>query len=359
MADRSSTIVSTPRLDTHVWIAGSSEQAPVLLLHGNVSSGEFFARVQAQLSERYFTLAADLRGFGRSQRKPVDATRGMQDFSDDIAQLWQADELGLRDRPAHVIGWSAGANVAMQLAMDHNACVASLTLINPGSPFGFGGTKGVDGQPIWPDFAGSGGGTANPEFVELLRSKHSGADKPTAPRNVMNTFYWKPPFKVDQSREDRYVAAMLDTATGPENYPGDATTSDNWPGLAPGTTGMNNALSPKYLNQAALAAIERKPPVLWIRGADDQIISDRSMFDFAVLGELGAVPGWPGAEQVPAQPMVAQTRHVLDGYRSHGGRYWEVVLSDCGHGPHIEKEAEFMATVDEFLARGEVANSDG
>ena len=57
-----------------------------------------------------------------------------------------------------------------------------------------------------------------------------------------------------------------------------------------------------------------KPPVLWLRGADDVNVSDTSLYDLAYLGSIGALAGWPGEQAWPAQPMVAQTRAVLDGY---------------------------------------------
>lgn len=348
MPELESRTLTTDRLATHVWVAGSPEHPPVLLVHGNVSSAVFFDRLQAELARSRYVIAPDLRGYGRSQTKPVDATRGVRDYADDLAALLAHDALALRGRPLDVVGWSAGANVAMQLAIDHGQHVASLVLINPGSPYGFGGTKGVEGTPCFADFSGSGGGTANPQFVELLQAKDNSADQPSSPRNVMNTFYWKPPFRPASEHEDRYVAAMLDTAVAPGNYPGDMVASSNWPGVAPGSVGMNNALSPKYLDQARFATIDRKPPVLWIRGADDQIVSDRSMFDFGLLGELGAIPGWPGLEVYPAQPMVAQTRAVFDRYVAGGGRCREQVFEDCGHGPHIEKHDEFVQAIREF-----------
>ncbi len=349
MATLESRTVRTARLASNVWIAGDPKHPPVVLIHGNVSSAEFFDRVQTELEDRFFVIAPDLRGYGKSETKPVDATRGMRDYAEDIVALLSSGVLGFADDAKfRLLGWSAGANVVMQLAIDHPDRVHSLVLINPGSPYGFGGTKGVDGQPCHPDFAGSGGGTANPQFVERIEAKDKSADQPVSPRNVMNAFYWKPPFRPEPEREDKLVAAMLDTAIAEGNYPGDMTTSSNWPGLAPGVLGMNNALSPKYLDQSGFADIDPKPPVLWVRGADDQIVSDRSMFDFGVLGELGVVPGWPGAEVYPAQPMVAQTRAVLDRYEAGGGAYREVVFEDCGHGPHIEKHDEFMALVTEF-----------
>jgi pimeloyl-ACP methyl ester carboxylesterase len=351
MAVPESRIVRTSRLAFHVWVAGDPKSPPVVLVHGNVSSAVFYDRIQAELGERFFVIAPDLRGYGQSEAKPVDASRGMGDYADDLVSLLVDGPLGIPgDAKLHLLGWSAGANVIMQLAIDHPERVASLVLINPGSPFGFGGTKGEHGEPCYPDFAGSGGGTANPQFVERLVAKDRSAELPVSPRNVMNAFYWKPPFRPEPEREDRFVEAMLQTAIGEHHYPGDMTTSPNWPGVAPGTGGMNNALSPKHLDQSALARIDPKPPILWVRGADDQIVSDRSMFDFGVLGELGVVPGWPGAEQFPAQPMVAQTRAVLERYAAGGGVYREVVIEDAGHGPHIEKHDEFMALIAELWA---------
>jgi pimeloyl-ACP methyl ester carboxylesterase len=90
--------------------------------------------------------------------------------------------------------------------------------------------------------------------------------------------------------------------------------------------------------------------VLWVRGADDQIVSDTSLFDMGTLGALGAVPGWPGADAYPSQPMVSQTRAVLDAYQAHGGRYSELVFAECGHTPYIEKPDDFNRAFHAHLA---------
>jgi hypothetical protein len=92
-------------------------------------------------------------------------------------------------------------------------------------------------------------------------------------------------------------------------------TSPNWPGVAPGSRGVNNALSPKYCDLSGFAAIDPKPPVLWIRGPDDQVVSDTSTFDFGHLGKLGVVPGWPGDGVYPPQPMLAQRAALAAGRR--------------------------------------------
>jgi len=349
MSALESKTITTSRLATHVWVAGSPDKPAVVLLHGNVSSARFYDRLQAALADDFYVLAPDMRGFGRSEAKPVDATRGVADLSDDIAALLDSPELGLApDAKAHVVGWSLGGNVAMQIALDHGRRVASLVLINPGSPYGYGGCKGLDGEPCWPDCAGSGGGTANPEFIKQLEANNDADDG--LPRTIMNSFYWKPPFRPAREHEDRYVAGMLEMAIGPTNYPGDAQPSDNWPGTAPGTTGVVNALSPKYLDQGRLTELADKPAILWVRGADDQIVSDNSMFDLGTLGQLGQVPGWPGAEVYPPQPMVSQMRAVLERYANNGGHFDERVFEDTGHGPHIEKHDQFVAAVRRFWA---------
>ena len=105
------------------------------------------------------------------------------------------------------------------------------------------------------------------------------------------------------------------------------------------------------LTTAVLSVADRPgPPVLWLRGADDVIVSDTSLYDLAYLGSLGAVPGWPGAQEWPPQPMVAQTRAVLDGYAASGGRYREAVIEDSGHGPHLDQPERFMAELTGHLA---------
>src|SRR5215469_9128042 len=328
--------ITTDRLDIAYLEAGTGS-TPIVLVHGNTSSSLFFQDFMLALAatKRYTIYAPDMRGFGDTKALPINATRGLRDFSDDLSSLAQA--LGLTS--FHLFGWSMGGNVVMQYAIDHPGTLRTLTVQAPGSPFGFGGTKGPEGAPIWPDFAGSGGGTANPEFVQRIGQGDRGSEQ-FSPRTVMNTFYFKPPFRVAPDREEIYVTSLLSCKVTEGIYPGDMTPSNNWPNVAPGTQGPNNALSPKYMNQADLATINPKPPILCIRGADGQIVSDTSFFDFGFLGQLGAVPGWPGAEVYPPQPMIAQIHTVLDSYRANGGEYHEVVFADCGHSPHIEKQNE-------------------
>lgn len=343
-----SSMIDTSRLRTHVLTAGAEEGAPVALIHGNVSSARFFEETLLALPERYWGLAPDLRGFGASETKPVDARRDLRDFADDLHALFTELNLTGERRP-HLLGWSMGGGVAMRYAIDHPDNVASLTLLDPVSPFGFGGTKDAQGSLCWPDGAGSGGGTANPDYVQRLKSGDRSEESPNSPRNVLNAFYFKPPFRAEPSREEVYVDEILHMAIGDDNYPGDSVVSPNWPGVGPGARGVNNAMAAGVCDLSAFAAIAPRPAVLWMRGADDQIVSDTSLLDFGTLGQLGYVPGWPGADVFPSQPMVAQMRAVLDRYQAAGGSYEEVVISDCGHSPLIEKPQEFRTRFFAFL----------
>ena len=108
-------------------------------------------------------------------------------------------------------------------------------------------------------------------------------------------------------------------------------------------------MSPTYLDLSGIVDVSPQPPILWLRGELDQIVSDTSMFDLANLGRLGAVPGYPENETLPPQPMVGQTRSVLDAYASAGGWYNEVVVPGAGHSPHIESENAFIATLVQHL----------
>jgi pimeloyl-ACP methyl ester carboxylesterase len=166
---------------------------------------------------------------------------------------------------------------------------------------------------------------------------------------VLLAHYVKPPHVPEHL--DIFVESMLSTRVGDDHYPGTARTVDAWPGLAPGDRGVLNTMAPTNFRIADLAAVEPKPPVLWLRGADDVIVSDHSLYDLAYLGSIGAIPGWPGDESWPPQPMLAQTRAVLDGYAAAGGHYREAVIADSGHGPHLDQPERFLAELSGHLAR--------
>ncbi len=339
-------MVESGRIKTRVLTAGAADGVAVVFIHGNASNATYWEETMLALPEGYRGIAPDQRGYGAADpAKKIDATRGMGDLADDLAALM--DTLGVAK--AHMVGHSLGGSVLWRFMTDYPDRILTVTVAAPGSPYGFGGSM-PDGLPVYADGAGSGAGVVSPDFVKRM-GENDTSDGEGSPRFIMNTFYWKPPFKPE--REEALLLGLLSEHTGDREYPGDAVASENWPGAAPGKFGPANALAPIYVdNVAALVGLDDKPAVLWVRGADDQIVSDGSMFDIAVLGKLGAVPGYPGEEVFPPQPMVTQTRDVLEQYAANGGAFEEVVFEDCGHTPYIEKLEAFNAHFHKHIGAG-------
>lgn len=335
--------VRTERLDTQLLCCGPAAAEPVLLVHGNISTSVFWRQTMLDLAPARRSYAPDLRGFGDSEPLGVDATRGLADYADDLASL--LDTLGTG--PVHIVGWSMGGGICWTMLRDRPDLLRSLVLVNPVSPYGYGGSIDAAGTLAFEDNAGCGAGAVNPEFVQRLRDGDRGADSGASPRNVMNATYFRPPFRA--ADEDAYVEAMLSTRIGEDHYPGDAATSANWPGVRPGARGVLNSMSREHLALDPVLQKGLSTPVLWVRGSHDVIVADAAALDLANLGKLGVVPGWPGDDVGPPQPMVAQTRHFLDAYAAAGGSCKEVVIDGTGHSPHVEKPAEFSRVLGAFL----------
>ena len=112
---------------------GPEDGIPVVLVHGNLSTGRFFEHLFEGAPDRYRLIAPDMRGFGDTQPMPIEATHGLRDWADDVHALMRA--LGI-ERPPHLAGWSTGGAAIALYAIDHGA--ASLTFIDPVSPHGYG-----------------------------------------------------------------------------------------------------------------------------------------------------------------------------------------------------------------------------
>lgn len=165
----------------------------------------------------------------------------------------------------------------------------------------------------------------------------------------MKTSYWSPEYTLDPQREEILLDEMLLSVTGDDGYPGDMVPSDHWPGVAPGTRGILNALSGKYCAWEAIVDLEPKPPILWTHGSADIVVADGSPWEMGTLGQLGVVPGWPGEDAFPPQQMVSQIRNVLTEYRNRGGRVDMETFEGSGHGPHIDAADRWAATFFGFL----------
>lgn len=95
---------------------------PLVLLPGFGSDVTVFARQVPALAERYRVLGVNPRGVGLSDAPETEQY--------DVATA-AADAAAVAGAPAHVIGASLGAAVALELALTHRECVRSLTLVTP------------------------------------------------------------------------------------------------------------------------------------------------------------------------------------------------------------------------------------
>jgi haloacetate dehalogenase len=106
----------------HVWTAGSGPA--VLLLHGYPQSAIMWRKVAPTLARGYSVVVPDLRGYGESD-KPRDGY-DKKTMARDVHELMVA--LG-HERYA-VVGHDRGARVAHRLAIDQQAAVTRLCLLD-------------------------------------------------------------------------------------------------------------------------------------------------------------------------------------------------------------------------------------
>lgn len=331
--------ITTSRLKIAYYRAGQEHEKKLLLIHGNLSSSVFFLPLLPVLSQHFDTVIPDLRCFGHSQALAVDATRGFKDFSDDLLSLVNA----LDWNTCNLLGWSLGGGVAMEFTKAHSHRVEKLALLAPCPPYGFGGVKNEEGEPIHPLGLGSGAGSANKQLLMAIAAQ--GKDVLSG---LLHSFCFSPNFKLDSKLEDLLIGGLTSIELADKMFPGDFYFTVHWPHVLAGDHGVLNTMSPKHINLKLLLELEHKPDILWIRGADDVIVSDFSIFDFGHLGAMGMAPGWPGQKVFPSQPMIAQTRHFLNLYEKKGGHYLEAVVPG-GHACHLECQEHFLYTLLAFL----------
>ena len=337
-----SSLVDTDRIRMRVLEAGPADGEPVVLVHGNLSTARFYEHLMPELPPRYRVIAPDMRGFGGSDPAPLDATRGLADWADDTAALLRA--LGV-DAPPHLVGWSTGGAAIARFA--HDRPVASLTFLDPVSPYGYGGTHPT-ARPASPTARAPGAAGSTPRWS---RGCGRATPPPTArsPRAACSARSTSRPGSSSRAKTCWSTRSSRPTSATPTT-PATPRRRSNWPGFAPGTSGILNALSPRYCRWDDIVDLDPKPPVLWTHGAVDLVVADGSPLELGTLGASGAVPGWPGAEVYPPQPMVTQIRAVLDRYAAAGGSVRTEIIEGAGHGPHLDAAPRWLAIFREFLA---------
>jgi hypothetical protein len=251
--------------------AATADQT-VILVHGNVSRA-CSGRSMQDLPSDLRIIAVDLRGFGDTESAPVDATRGVRDFSDDVfarCRCWASTR-----RTSSVVH---GRRRGPQYAIDHPAAPHCRRRSRPTA----------SGHPprriaVTADDAGCGAGGANPDFVQRLTDRDM-TDEAPSPRSVFRSGYVAPGYM--SAHEDIWVESMNTTSTATGNYPGDSVASENWPGFAAGRLGVLNTMAPQYFDTSSIVDITQASRPLGARlGRRDRLRC--LFFDINHLGALG------------------------------------------------------------------------
>ena len=95
---------------------------PLILLHGNGEDGTYFKHQIDYFSDRYKVIAIDTRGHGKSPRGTAPFT--IKQFAKDLNNFM----IGQGIDNTVLLGFSDGANIAMEFAMKYPAKVKALIL---------------------------------------------------------------------------------------------------------------------------------------------------------------------------------------------------------------------------------------
>jgi pimeloyl-ACP methyl ester carboxylesterase len=100
--------------------------APIVLLHGYMSSSHYFHTIRRRLARTHMVITIDLLGFGRSPKPD-----GRHSYEEHLATLHRTLQALHLDQPFVLIGHSAGALIAAKYAAIYSEEVARLQLFNP------------------------------------------------------------------------------------------------------------------------------------------------------------------------------------------------------------------------------------
>lgn len=105
----------------------------ILCIHHRGGNSRNFDAFAASIAEHHSPLAFDLPGHDRSgSQVSLGSIAAMADFAASLLKALEAD------RPALVLGHGMGANVALQLALEHRECVRALVLANAAAAYSGG-----------------------------------------------------------------------------------------------------------------------------------------------------------------------------------------------------------------------------
>lgn len=102
-----------PVNDIEMYYAVYGEGEPLILLHGGLGNADYFANQIPAFAEKYKVIAADSRGHGRST--VTDTPIGYSLMASDVLALMDY----LKIESAHLVGWSDGGIIGLDIAINH------------------------------------------------------------------------------------------------------------------------------------------------------------------------------------------------------------------------------------------------
>jgi len=109
-----------------VWYDDQGSGVPVILLHGGAVDSRFFEHNIGPLAEHLRVIPTDLWGHGRTRDRESDFS--LDSFAADVEELIEQVVGG----PAHVVGHSIGAEVALAVALRRPDLVRRLVIVSGG-----------------------------------------------------------------------------------------------------------------------------------------------------------------------------------------------------------------------------------
>lgn len=109
-------------MDIALYYVEKGDGEPLILLHGNGESHEYFKYQIDFFSKEYRVIAVDTRGHGKSPRGRAPFT--IRQFAEDLLEFMDEKHM----KKAHILGFSDGGNIALVFALKHPERVDKLIL---------------------------------------------------------------------------------------------------------------------------------------------------------------------------------------------------------------------------------------
>lgn len=109
-------------MDISLHYSKKGSGGPLLLLHGNGESGDYFVHQVDEFARQFTVYAVDTRGHGQSPRGTAPFT--ISQFADDLLGFMDEHGIGKAD----ILGFSDGGNIALTFALRHPERVGRLVL---------------------------------------------------------------------------------------------------------------------------------------------------------------------------------------------------------------------------------------